>query len=124
MNYEQKLKNYIQLNKGKNEFKFNARNNQDLRRRDFVHVDIDSSENYQPEKNVKNKLENRFEYHSMNFKTKFTDNSIESDRFCDKSMNSEMRNYKRLIEDCLEYDLPQVKNVSDINLDLYNRLTI
>jgi hypothetical protein len=114
MNYEEKLKNYIQVNKGKNEFKFPDRNIQDLRRKDILQGDMNSSENCITEKNRKNNFENRFDYYSMNFNTKCSEKTSESDRFYDRSLKMEMRNYKRLIEDCLDYDLPQVKNVSDI----------
>lgn len=112
MNYEQKLKNYLNLNKCQNELKHCERNydKTEIKSNDNLVNDSSGRSAYIKEQ-IKRKIENRLDHNSTNYMTRCTEKNNESEMCFDDSMKIEMRNYKRLIEDCLDFDLPNVKNV-------------
>lgn len=106
MNYEEKLKNYLQVNKCKDN-KCTERTYDEM-----DSISIYYSLGYNKEK-MKNNMSDRYEYNSVNVTTKSTEKNNESDLIIDDSLKIGLRNYKRLIEDCLDYDPSHVKTVSN-----------
>jgi hypothetical protein len=118
MNYEQKLKNYLHLNKCQNDIKLCERNldRGEILSNNNKDDEMDSSGGGVIREKMKRNLENRFEYNSTNYVTKCFEKNNESEMLFDDSLKIEMRNYKRLIEDCLDFDLPHVKKVKNIQI--------